>query len=678
MKTNHSNKVYLTAILRCLVVALCCLVQGVANAQSAKHLALADAYFNSGEYFTAAGLYEQYLHPVKRTNTASDFPLNFKKNRTAAVQDYASRSDIIFRQAESYRLANEWTRSMLLYKACYDKDPEKYALGLYWIAVGDRALGNYVSAEENLGRYLKLHGSANFSRQAALEERATLDFIKSQMSRPDSVLFSIAKNETDLSKSQGVFAPARSADDTWIITTAIMDTVTEEGLDPHHNRLFYASFSNGSVNNLQALLLPGTDLSAHQGAAAVSADGRHLYYTQWKKQEGKIISSIWYATKTNSAWNKPVMLQSIGQGHNNKQPFCTPDGKFLFFASDRKGGLGEYDIWYAPLKEDGTTGQPLNAGPMINSGANEQSPFYHFRSASLVFASDKKGGMGGFDLFQSKRYDGGWTTAMNMGHPLNSSRDDVYFHVRQDGNLLDKAIVSSDRGSECCLGTYTVTKAPKRKIISGLVQNCVENLPMGEAEVVLKNEAGETISTITAADGTYSFELKEDISRYQLVVNKERYEERSAALLVNKPVNEAGWLEDTLYNEVLCMEKKPVIIVENVVSVYFEFDRSLLTTRGIEQLDSIYMVMEADPFTMIQISGYTDGLGSVEYNEILSDRRAQACADYLMKKGIDELRITFESFGACCPVEMEEINGRDNPDGRAMNRRALIHMVKEQ
>ena len=116
---------------------------------------------------------------------------------------------------------------------------------------------------------------------------------------------------------------------------------------------------------------------------------------------------------------------------------------------------------------------------------------------------------------------------------------------------------------------------------------------------------------------------------------------------------------------------------ETVVSVYFDFDRSDLKERGLEQLDSIYHVLLADTLATIQISGYTDGLGSEEYNKKLSDRRAKSCADYLVSKGIDSSRITFESFGACCPVEMELINGRDNPDGRSMNRRALINITKD-
>ena len=124
-------------------------------------------------------------------------------------------------------------------------------------------------------------------------------------------------------------------------------------------------------------------------------------------------------------------------------------------------------------------------------------------------------------------------------------------------------------------------------------------------------------------------------------------------------------------------KKKLVIKVENVVTVYFDFDQSLLKERAQSQLDSIYTVLTENPAATIQISGYTDGLGSVDYNKKLSDRRAKACADYLTGKGVAVERISFESFGACCPVEMELLNGRDNPDGRSRNRRALINISKD-
>jgi len=153
--------------------------------------------------------------------------------------------------------------------------------------------------------------------------------------------------------------------------------------------------------------------------------------------------------------------------------------------------------------------------------------------------------------------------------------------------------------------------------------------------------------------------------------------------------DESDLLTDRLTNAALCMEKKPVEIpeekpeeklvikVEDVVTVYFDFDKSILKPEMINKLDSIYTIMVENTAATIQISGFTDGLGTEDYNIKLSDRRARACAVYLVHKGIDAGRISFVSFGACCPIEMELINGRDNPDGRSRNRRALINVKKD-
>ena len=363
------------------------------------------------------------------------------------------------------------------------------------------------------------------------------------------------------------------------------------------------------------------------------------------------------------------------QGANSKQPFCSADGKYLFFASDRQGGQGNFDIWYAPVLEDGTTGEPLNAGALLNSSGNEQSPFYHAATGTLVFASDRMPGMGGYDLFSSKGWATNWKTPENLGYPINSTRDDVYFYATGSGDLLDQAYFSSDRGSECCLGTFMVSKTHKRKMLTGVVLDCNSNEPLAETNVTMKSASGVTLQGMTSTQGRYYFELMGEPSQYQFAISKEKYHDKLADALIESR-NETNWQTDTLYQQAACLEKKQVILVENVVSVFFDFDKSEVTTRGREQLDSIYSILINDSTATIQISGYTDGLGSATYNKKLSDKRAKSCADYLIEKGLHPAVISFESFGACCPIEMELINGRDNPDGRSMNRRALININK--
>lgn len=668
---NNTHPVKL--LQRCLMLAAGCLLLMQGMAQSDKRLKMADQYYASGEYYTAAGLYGQFLQAAKQSKYQSDFPLNVHRN-IGRIGHYESKTAILYKQAESYRLANYWAEAANLYKQCYEKDPVKYASALYWYAVCERSLGDYDKAIESLNKYLSNANDGSEFYAAAMKEKETLQFVTMQLKRPDSSMYHVQKMKTEFGDA-GIFAPVSLNRDQFLFTSTQADHMTP-GDNPYHNRLFTSTVYNNDVQTRDAVLFESIDSSMNQGAASMSADGNHLYLTQWKKENGQTISSIYYSNKTNKGWSQPQLLTSVNEaGHNSKQPFCSPDGQYLFFSSDRSGGKGGFDIWYAPILKDGTTGEAVNASP-INSSANEQAPFYHTASGTLVFASDRSPGMGGYDLYSSKGSGTEWKAPENMGSPVNSSRDDIYFFTNQSGSLLEHAIISSDRGSECCLALYAVSKTEKKKMIAGVVMDCAINQPLDSTKVVLKDATGKTWETTTGPDGKYAFDITDISGQKQLVITRDNYMDKTSDIVIEK-TNESNWRTDTLLNATSCVEKKFVLKVENVVTLYFDFDKSALKDKANEQLDSIYQVMVDNPTYRLQISGYTDSKGSVEYNNKLSERRAKTCADYLIKKGLAPARIAIHSFGAMFPVEMELINGRDNESGRAKNRRALINIDKE-
>ncbi len=649
---------------------------------------LADQYFAAGEYYTAAHLYGQYLNPPKKQQRlVNEFPLSIKQRSSSAAANKVSRAAILFKQAEAYRLANYWKEAAEIYKQCAEEYPSQYADALYWLAVCERSIGHYDNAKESLTKYLS---TDNQYKEAAQKEWQTLQFIQQQLARPDSILFTTKKLDAPNSSQKGVFAPVQIGGNQFLISSTQTDSVRVNGVNPHHSRLFTVKLKEDGLEEMTPLSISSDEQLINQGAATVSADGNYLYFSQWKKEKGNTVSSIYYSKKDGNKWGTPVLLSSVSmKGFNSKQPFCSSDGKYLYFSSDRPGGTGKFDIWYAPIKSDGTTGEPVNAGSYINTSGDEQAPFYQTSSSTLVFSSNGHDGMGGYDLFAAKG-DGSemtWKKAENLGNPVNSSRDDIYFFAPEKTALLENAIFSSDRGEGCCLESYRVSKAPKNKRLTGLINDCKDNTPAADAEVVLKDVSGKTWTTKTDADGNFVFEIGSEVYReLSLTINKDQYLE-SASLVKPEKVDETDLLTDNLINVAICIEKKPeekpvepeplVIKAEDVVTVFFEFDRSLLKNDAAVKLDSIYNVLIENPSATIQISGYTDGLGSADYNAKLSDKRARACADYLIKKGIEASRVTFVSFGACCPIEMELINGRDNPDGRSKNRRALINVKKD-
>jgi OOP family OmpA-OmpF porin len=670
-KASTMNIVYKTAG-KIVLSAMACTLFVQTQAQD-KRIVQANAYYASGDYYTAAQLYEQFLKPGPKEKSKADFPLNAKRNsQGSGMGKGVTKNDIIYKQAESFRLANYFPQAAERYKTVAEQEQSKYNDAWYWYAVCQRSLGKYDDAEESVNRFLS-NVTANDPLKAAAEnELQTLKFIKTQLVRPDTVMYTLNKTTLSNGTGKGVFAAVHLGGNQFLITSTETDTAATAGVNPYHSRVFAATLENNEFKVGESVSLPTSEAAINQGAASVSADGSRIYFTQWKNTNSRKSSAIYLVTKQGEGWSTPVALTSVNaEGHSSKQPYVSTDGKYLFFSSDRPGGAGGFDIWYAPLQADGTTGEAVNTGAVINTAADEQAPFYHSYSSTLVFSSNGKQGMGGYDLFSAKGWETAWKQVENMGHPVNSIRDDVYYHTNDKSSVLRNAVFSSDRGSECCLETYTVSKAPKKKIITGLVIDKKDNQPISGATVLI-NAGGKQLKATTDASGRYTAEVDTDVTG-NVTVSKHRYSEKQSDITIVN-TDEKDWSTDKFTNKDVVLERKIILTPETVVTVYFDFDKHNIKDDAAFKLDSLYDILVKNPGAVVQISGYTDGLGSVEYNKILSDKRAKACADYLMTKGVDSSRISFESFGECCPLEMEIINGRDNADGRAKNRRGLINI----
>ena len=636
-------------------------------------LQLADQYFAAGEYYTAAYLYEQYLNPAKTNTKAPAFTTYAKKGRVAEDNQNRSRASILYKQAESYRLAHYWVNADSAYKKCTDNKD-----ALYWSAVCERSLGKYDEAEENIRKYLNAAGINMPLKEAAEKELQTLQYIRQQLAAADFAPVKASKLKTPDSYEKGAFAVRAVSGNQYLVSSTKTDSAGAKGANPHTGRLFYATLKNDSLAQLTPVVLPVAGISDNQGVASFTADGNRIYFTQWRKEKGRIVSNIYYIIKHgDGGWTEPVLLPQVNTtGFSSKQPFCSDDGIYLYFSSDRPGGSGGFDIWYAPIYEDGSAGSPVNAGSKINTAGDEQAPFYHTKSGTLVFSTNGRPGMGGYDLFSVKGSDAAWGTPRNMGYPVNSSRDDIYFFASEATPLLTNAIVGSDRGTGCCLENYFLTRSLKNKRLGGIVRDHKDNVPVADADIVLTDPAGKTWATKTDGEGKYLFDtIKNDYSNYKITITKPYYNDTTDVVKIND-TTEVNLLTDQVFNTDMYINKKFILSAENVVTVYFDFDMSNLKTEAVNKLDSIYNILMQFPASTLQISGYTDGKGSEEYNKKLSDRRARTCADYFIKKGVAASRITFQSFGACCPLELELINGRDNPDGRSRNRRALINISK--
>jgi OOP family OmpA-OmpF porin len=663
---------YIPAAITTFLLLVCSVKFAVA--QKDKRLIQADGFFEKGEYLTAAGLYDQFLKTDPR-KIQTRFPVGSNRNKTGITGSGLSSNDVLFKKAECYRLAHYMNEALLAYGEVYKKDTVKYADAIFWKAICERSLLKTNDAAGSLDSYRKNpNGSASVKKMVD-KEAATLNFVSSQVVRADTILYTINKLNSASGFQYGIYAPSPGGSDDWLVTSTSYDSLAKNEVNPYQNRLFTTRIQGGTFINLNETSFDSLDRSLSQGAACMSLDGQTLYLTQWKNEKKGTRSGIYTSKRKGDRWTYPQLFSALQtDGANYQQPYLSLDGQTLFFASDRAGGQGKLDIWYAILAPDGSVQSVTNAGPQVNTSDNEQAPFYFSLAGVLYFSSEGRVGMGGFDLFAASGSTDAWQDAVNMGYPVNSTRDDIYLYAGAEG-LRKDALLSSDRGSGCCLETYVLEKRPKKRRLTGKVVGCDGATPIEGAAITWIGDGGKLATVSSGAGGIFSFELNENDDPDSIVVSKNDFNTKRAAILITD-IKEENLLLDILSNEDLCLSESKVIIPEQVITLYFDFDKSELKSREQAVLDSVASVLLAYPNVTVQISGYTDGLGTDIYNLKLGEKRATNAANYLKAKGIDNGRVSFESFGKCCPVEEEKINGRDNPAARQKNRRALVYIRK--
>ncbi len=650
------------------------------------YLKSADAYYAKADYASAALYYERYLglnnDKVKGDAYDPYTVVSLSKKQKIAV---SNRQQAIYRIAESYRLLNYHIKAGPYYAQAAAFDSTVFPLANYWYGKTLRALAKYDSAEIAFNHFIAIHAASDSYKEDANREVGNLRFIQAQLKKKDLGLYTVTKAASMLNTNGASYAPVWINKNALVFTSTRPDTASASSkTKAYTNRIYLASYSDGVVSSVEKTDLPQvTDV--HQGVVSFTPDANTIFLTRWTIMNGKKNALIYTSKKLNGTWGNPVLLDSNTiniAGSSTQQPFVMPDGKHLLFASDRPGGLGGFDIWSVDLDAAGNvTGTPTNLGAPVNSKYDEQAPYYHKPTASLIFSSNGNIGMGGFDFFQSKGNIGSWGNPENLGYPLNSVKDDIYFVSKgTEKNILADVMFSSDRSSACCLEMFTLNKVRPLKQISGTVVDCEDSKPLPWVNLTVTNEANQIIETrSTGMDGRYSFELDEFLSM-NITAKAEGYTDASISAKGesnNELVSQS--LQTICLNKIKFDTIPPPPAVDTVVvmnNIYFDFDRAVILPQSYEYIDAqILAMLKRYPTMVIQISGHTDNLGNDQYNLELSQARAMAVKYYLEAKGIAAERLQAIGLGETVPIAPNEINGKDNPEGRKKNRRTEFKVL---
>lgn len=462
---------------------------------------------------------------------------------------------------------------------------------------------------------------------------------------------------------------------------------------------------------------PFNKADEHSGNGAFSPNQKRFYFTRCKRHlDNRILCRIYLSKKENNLWTKPkVMNEDINPSFNTSTMpavgLSRRNTDVLYFVSGRPGGEGGMDIWYSEYSaRRDKYKKPRNCGRRINTEGHEESPYYDVATKSMYFSSNGHPGLGGLDVFRARGSSRKWDHPVNVGEPINSSVDDLYYTLapsRRRGYFVsNREGGHSLRHSTCCDDIYEFTNRDYVKIdLIGKIYGITDFEFFKKIEAQYKNnltvhdiDANQNVNSMkllhkhpvslyminpqtkkemfiktdSTQEGNYHFDLEQGID-YILKV-KDFNRKLKSYTLTTKPIKES----DTIVMDAIIVNTVPTepLILKNV---YYKFGKATLTSQARTTIDeTIFKLLQEHPNLKVEISSHTDSVSSDEFNNKLSEARAQSVVDYLLKKGIPPQQMSAKGYGETMPIAPNSNpDGSDNPEGRAKNRRTEFRIIGE-
>lgn len=470
------------------------------------------------------------------------------------------------------------------------------------------------------------------------------------------------------------YSPVLTADQSTLFYTSRRSESTGRQKDNEGNFYEDIYMSTKTKKGWSSAKNIGTPINTneHEATVGISPDGQTILIYKDDNGDGNI-----YSTSLNGdVWSTPVKLnENINSKYWEPSAFISADGNTLYFTSDRPDGYGGRDLYTSKRTPKGDWAKAQNMGPKINTAFDEDAPFIHPDGVTLTFSSNGHNTMGGFDNFTSLlSNDGAWSDPMNIGYPINTPDDDIFYVVSPDGL---KAYYSSFRkeghGEK---DNYVATFLDKKETPLTLMKGSVideSGKPAKDVEITVTDNETEEIVGIyrtNSKTGQFLFILTPG-KNYNITYQQEDHlfysENKEIPLSTN-------------YYEIYRPVMLPPIVVGSKITlnnIFFDFDKATLRKVSNVEIKNLVNLMKRNPGMKVEISGHTDNKGTHDYNQKLSDERANAVVNKLQESGIDANRMKAKGYGETVPVAPNtKAKGKDNPEGRQLNRRVELKITE--
>jgi outer membrane protein OmpA-like peptidoglycan-associated protein/tetratricopeptide (TPR) repeat protein len=598
------------------------------------------------------------------------------------LQKNANNGIANFYIGESYRLSNRLNESAEYYARAGGRGLDKDSIQLYY-AQALKSNGQYDEAKTQLEQVYER------TTNTALKDRIKdeIDGIGYLKTLDENPSYFKVKNLELINTPASEYSPVFLNDELYFTSSRGGDKIYEATGTPFTDIYKVASRgANVDLSTVAALPTGINSASINDGCVTFSPDGKTMVFAKGNtgKRKGGADVDLYISRYRNNTWSDPIKININQPEAWDSAPAFSPDGRTLYFASNRKGGYGGTDLYSAQMDSRGRFSRVKNLGPEVNTPGNENFP-YLAEDAHLYFASDAHPGYGGLDLFVVKRANGK-TTIENLGQPMNSTGDDfAIFLFRPDRGFF----TSNREGGKGDDDIYTfVNEDPDLKIINYYLQGITYTMDdegnrkvLPNTKVSILDEKGELMQDfVTGNDGKFLFRVYEN-ENYNMVgetdgylVKRQLYTTRGRSV---DPKTLKDLVTNIMLDTVMVLDKVEINKIFVLDNIYYDFNKYDIRQDAAVELDKLVQLLIDNPEIKIELGSHTDSIDDNAYNLQLSQRRAESAVRYIVQHGIAPDRLVAKGYGEERPIARNtNPDGTDNPVGRQKNRRTEFKILE--
>ncbi len=584
--------------------------------------------------------------------------------------------------AESYRLSNRIKEAEPFYAKAGGRGVNSDSVKLFY-AKSLQANSKYEEAREVLESLESETKDEKITARAQKEIKG-LDYL-AELSEKKS--YYKVKNLEAINTPFTEYNPVYSNNELYFTSSRSNARIYEATGTPFTD-IYKAETSGANVNASTITPLPDliNETNINEGCITFTPDGKTMIFAKGNtgKRKGTNDVDLYISRFRNGQWSEALPININLPDAWESTPALSPDGRTLYFSSNRKGGYGGLDLYSAQMDSRGRFGKVKNLGPEINTAGSETFP-YVSENGKMYFSSDGHPGYGMLDIFVVNRVNGK-TVVENLGQPVNSMADDFGLFLFKP----DRGFFTSNReGGKGDDDIYTfINEDPNLKVVNYFLQGITYMIRRDSTREILPNtrvslldpEGDVMQDFVTGNDGKFLFRVYEN-ENYTLLGETDGFiTKRQSYTTIGKsvPLESLKELTTTITLDTIMVldrkERNKVFVLENI---YFGYDSADIRKEAAIELNKLVTLLNDNTDLKIEMGSHTDSVASDAYNIQLSQRRAESTVNYLIQKGIDPNRLVAKGYGESKPIARNtNPDGTDNPEGRQRNRRTEFKILE--